>query len=55
MNGDCMQIDNAIDRFKIMLQGNPIANGTKIIAKMQIAGWLDAGKDTAFSGGCLRG
>jgi len=24
-----------------MLQSNPIANGTKIIAKMQIAGWLD--------------
>ena len=53
MNGDGMQIDNTIDRFKIMLQSNPIANGTKIIAKMQIAGWLDAGKDAAFSCGCL--
>jgi hypothetical protein len=48
-----MQIDNTIDRFKIMLQSNPIANGTKIIAKMQIAGWLDAGKDAAFSCECL--
>ncbi len=53
MNGDGMQINNTIDRFKIMLQSNPIANGTKIIAKMQIAGWLDAGKDAAFSCGFM--
>jgi hypothetical protein len=48
-----MQINNTIDRFKIMLQGNPIANGTKIIAKMQITGWLDARKDTIFSRGYM--
>ena len=41
MNSDGMQIDNTIDLFKVMLQSNPIANGTKIIAKMQVAGWLD--------------
>jgi hypothetical protein len=48
-----MQIDNTIDRFKIMLQSNPIANGSKIITKMQIASWLDARKDTAFSCGYM--
>src|SRR5215470_13696377 len=40
-----MQIDDAEDALKIPLERDPVANVAEIMAKMQIAGGLDAGKN----------
>ncbi len=40
-----VQIDDAEDALEIVLQGDPVADRAEIIAEMQIAGRLDAGKD----------
>jgi len=44
--GQRVQVDNAEDALVIVLQRDPVANGTEIIAEMQVAGRLNAGKDT---------
>ena len=44
--GQRVQIDDAEDAFVIVLQRDPVADRAEVIAKMQIAGRLDAGKDS---------
>ena len=44
-HGNGVQVHNTIDRFKTVLQRHPVADRPQIIAKMQIAGWLNTGKD----------
>ncbi len=44
--GERVQVDDAEYALEVVLQHNPIANGSEIIAEMQIAGRLDAGKNT---------
>src|SRR5271155_4168956 len=41
-----VQVDDAEDALEVVLQLNPVPNGSEIITKMQIAGRLDAGKNT---------
>ena len=43
--GQRVQIDDAEDALVIVLQRDPVADRAEIIAEMQIAGRLDAGKD----------
>ena len=55
-HGDRVQIDNAIDAFHLVLQRDEAFDGTEIIAQMQIAGGLDAGKHPGRDGGrCVHG
>ncbi len=55
-----MQIDDAEDAFVIVLQRHPVADRPEIIAEMQVAGRLNAGKNSVhrasgnFIVGCLR-
>src|SRR5207248_1993833 len=44
--GQRVQIDNAEDAVVIVLQRDPVADRAEIIAEMQIAGRLDAGKNS---------
>ena len=39
-----VQIDNAVDAVVFLLQGNELDDGAEIIAQMQIAARLNAGK-----------
>jgi hypothetical protein len=41
-----VQVDDAENALEVVLQLNPVPNGSEIIAEMQVAGRLDAGKDT---------
>src|SRR5262249_16439183 len=41
-----MQIDDAEDALEIVLQRDPVADRAEIVAEMQIAGRLDAGKNS---------
>src|ERR1700757_192502 len=43
--GQRMQVDDAEDALVIVLQRDPVADRTEVIAEMQVAGWLDAGED----------
>jgi len=43
-----MQINDAINTVKVILLRNPIPNRTKVIAKMQVSGWLDTRKNYIF-------
>jgi hypothetical protein len=45
-----MQVNDAIDAVMALLQSDESADGAEIIAEMQIAGRLDAGKDKGFEG-----
>ena len=45
-----MHVDHAIDAVMAFLQGNEFADGAEIVAEMQIAGRLDAGKDKGLEG-----
>src|SRR5690606_33533537 len=47
---DGMHVDHAIEGLVRILQGHEAANGAEIIAQMQIAGRLDAGKDARRKG-----
>jgi hypothetical protein len=44
-----VQVDDAENALEVVLQLNPVPNGSQIIAEMQIAGRLDAGKNTVHS------
>jgi hypothetical protein len=44
-HGQRVQVDDAEDAFVIVLQRDPVADRPEIIAEMQIAGRLDAGKN----------
>ncbi len=44
-HGDGVQIDDAIEAFVALLQLDEFDDGAEIVAKMQIAGGLHAGKD----------
>src|SRR5437762_8044032 len=48
--GQRVQVDNAKDAVVIVLQRDPIADRAEIIAEMQIAGRLDAGKNSVHRG-----
>ena len=50
-HGDGMQVDDAVDGFKIILQRHPVPDRTKIVAEMQIACRLDTRKDPLFRHG----
>ena len=43
--GQRVQIDDAEDALEVVLQRDPVADRAEIIAEMQIAGGLDAGKN----------
>ena len=43
---DGMHIDDAEDAFEIFLQGNPVTDCAKIVAKMKVTGGLSARKHT---------
>ena len=44
--GQRVQVDDAEDAVVIVLQRDPVADRAEIIAEMQIAGRLDAGKNS---------
>src|SRR5205814_7803329 len=43
--GDGVHVDDAIEAVELVLQLHPVADGTEIVAEMQVAGRLDAGED----------
>jgi len=43
-----MLVDHAIDAVIVFLQSDPAPDSPQIIAEMQVAGWLDTGKDELF-------
>ncbi len=51
--GQRVQVDDAEDAFAVVLQCDPVADRAEIIAEMQVAGRLDAGKD-AVHAACYR-
>ena len=51
LRGQRMQVDDAIDAVVVVLQRDEFADGAEIVAEMQIAGRLDAGKDERLEGG----
>ena len=51
---DRMQVDDAIDALMCILHRHPFADGAEIIAQVQIAGGLDAGKNAAHADVPLR-
>ncbi len=46
--GNGVQVHDAEDRFHLVLQGHPAGNRAEIVAEMEIAGRLNAGKDTGL-------
>ena len=48
IHGDGVQIDDAVDAFVLVLHTHPILERAEIIADVEIAGWLDARKDSWF-------
>ena len=48
VNGDSVQIHNAENALVLVLNLDPIADGTQVIADVQIPGRLDAGENTCF-------
>ena len=51
LRGQRMQVDDAVDAVVAVLQRDEVADGAEIVAEMQIAGRLDAGKDERLEGG----
>ena len=51
LRGQRMQVDDAIDAVGSVLQGDEFLDGAEIVAEMQIAGRLYAGKDEWLEGG----
>ena len=46
--GDGVQVDHAIEAFVVVLQAREVADRAEIVAEMEIAGRLHAGKDPAL-------
>ena len=44
-HGDRVQVDDAVDRLVLALQAHPVAHRAEIVAEVQLAARLDAGKD----------
>src|SRR6185312_6129218 len=54
--GQRVQVDDAIDTVGRFLQGDEFLQRTEIVAEMEVAGRLDAGKDERLErGGCCHG
>jgi hypothetical protein len=51
LGGDRVQVDDAVDAVVLLLQGNELADGAEIVAEMEIARRLDAGKDERLESG----
>src|SRR5439155_21353255 len=47
---DGVQVDDAEDALVILLNADPVFKGAKIVADVQISGWLHAGEDSCFHG-----
>src|SRR6516225_10454498 len=52
--GQGVQVDDAENAVVVVLQGDPVADGAEIVAEMQVAGRLNAGKDAVHSTSNLR-
>src|SRR6185437_11140968 len=48
--GNGVHVDDAIEAVELVLQLHPVADGAEIVAEMQVAGRLDAGKDAVHAG-----
>ena len=48
-NGECVQVDDAVKDVVVVLTRDPIAQCTQIIAEMDFASRLDAGKDSGHA------
>ena len=56
LDGDRVHVDDAIDAIVMILQRHEFRDRAEIVAKMQIAGRLDAGENALFHGfGCPDG
>jgi len=48
-DGECVQVDDAVKDVVVVLTRDPIAQCTQIIAEMDFASRLDAGKDSGHA------
>ena len=46
-----MHVDDAIDAIGLLLEGDEFLDGAEVVAEMQVASRLDAGKDEWLEGG----
>ena len=45
-DGQCVQVDDAVECVAVMLPGYPLAERPQVVAEVEVAGWLDARQDT---------
>ena len=48
VDGDGVQVHDAVDALVVVLQPDPVLEGAQVIPDVQIAGRLDTGEDSWF-------